>query len=453
MSSEQKPTILLVDDDPGVLASLKLLFEDEYDALCAASGSEAITLVSSQRNVTAIVLDIKMSPLDGLATAAEIEKLGLGIPIIFHTGYPGEYLEEEIETARRPFDFILKGQSVNRLIRSVRNAVEQARLKKQAEAQAISELGAYGMIGRSAAMRSVFETIRRVVSADVKVVILGENGTGKELVARAIHAHGRNNGGKLGIFNCNHKSADLVESELFGHVRGAFTSAVADTVGIVEMCHGGTLFLDEIGDLDLTTQAKLLRVLERGEYQRLGDPTVRHSKFRLVCATHRKLDDLVAQGKFREDLYYRLREVVIQLPALRHRREDIPLLAETFLDGLTIEQDLPPKSLHPDAIDYLVQYSWPGNVRQLLKVIKTLSIFSESNMILRSDVVRELGDSSENKSNPEDGLQAKVDAYRRALVVEALAKTGGNISQAAATLKIDRSNLRKYIVENNIPLA
>jgi DNA-binding NtrC family response regulator len=452
MNSPHRPTILLVDDDPGVLTSLQLLFEDDYNTVCVTSGADAITQVSSRNDISAIVLDMKMVPMDGLATAAEIDKLGREIPVIFHTGYPGEYLEEDIEIAHPPFDFILKGQSVSRLIRSVRNAVKQARLKEEAQSRAISESGAYGMIGRSAAMRAVFETIRRVIAAQVKVVILGESGTGKELVARAIHAHSRQNGGKLGIFNCNHKSADLVESELFGHTRGAFTGAVVDMIGVVESCSGGTLFLDEIGDLDLTTQAKLLRVLESGEYQRVGDPTVRHSEFRLICATHRKLEELVAQGKFREDLYYRLREVVIHLPALRQRREDIPMLAGVFLDRFTIEQDLPPKSFHPEAIDLLVRYDWPGNVRQLLGIVRTLSVFSESNVILRADVARELGNSSEDKFDSDDGLQAKVDAYRRALIIEALARSGGNISQAAMLLKIDRSNLRKYVTENDIPL-
>ena len=452
MSESMHPTILLVDDDRRVMESLGLLFEDDYQTLTATSGPEAINLVKAHPEIAVAVLDMKMTPMDGLVTAVEIEKIRPGLAIIFHTGYPGEYQEEEIESARRPFDYIEKGQSVHRLVRSVANAVERHQLRSEAGAELIENGGAFGMIGRSTAMRAVFDTIRKVARSEVKVVICGETGTGKELVARAIHAHSARSGRHLGIFNCNHKSPDLVESELFGHVKGSFTGAYADAIGHVDKCDGGTLFLDEIGDLDITTQAKLLRVLERGEYQRLGDPTIRHSDFRLVCATHRNLEELVKQDKFREDLYYRLKGVEIQLPALRCRKEDIPLLVDKFLDRFTIEQDCPPKTIHPDALDMLITYDWPGNVRQLLTTIQTLAVITESNVILPADVGALLAQKDRVPSGDLGGLHAKVESYRRALVVEALEKCGHNIAEAARQLKVDRANLRKYVVENKIPL-
>ncbi len=363
MKTADRPCILLVDDDPRVLASLAELFEDEYQLLTATDGAGAVQQVRQSADICAVVMDIKMAGMDGLTASREIVEHSPDLPIILHTGYPGEYDEYEIDRAPRPFDYIEKGNSSVKLVRSVRNAVESFNLKRNSsDLTHLAEQSA-GLLGKSRAMVGVYQRIRKVASTDTKVMILGETGTGKELVARAIHRLSQRRERRLAIFNCNHKSPDLVESELFGHRKGAFTTAIVEGIGLFEYGDGGTVFLDEIGDLDITTQAKLLRVLETGEYQRIGEPQVRKTDIRLLCATHRDLERLVADGKFRQDLYFRLKGVQIVVPALRDRREDIPMLIERFLNRFTIERDIPPRVLEPSAHRLLIDYDWPGNVR------------------------------------------------------------------------------------------
>lgn len=449
---EDKSAILLVDDDPEVLAVLMSLLEDSYIVYGAASGEEAIMAFKQHPDIMTVVMDIKMAQMDGIVAARELKSINPDIPIIFHTGYPGNYMESEVETNEKPFDYITKGESVVKLLRSVGNAVENYRLKKENSYLTDFAEENYGLIGNSPSMQKIYQMIKKASASETKVMIRGETGTGKELVARAIHRNSRRKNQRWGVLNCNHKSPDLIEAELFGNTRGAFTGANADRIGLFEYADKGTVFLDEIGDLDITTQAKLLSVLESGEYVKLGDPKIRKSDVRILCATHRNLEQMVEQEKFREDLYFRLRGLVIELPPLKRRQEDIPILINYFKDRLTIAQGERPKLFDRQAIEIMQAYDWPGNVRQLLDAVESILVLTDSDIILAKDIKRYLDDADIDDTPIDMNLNAKMDAAEKALVLEALTASKGNVSLTAQKLGIHRSNLHKKIKKHKISL-
>jgi DNA-binding NtrC family response regulator len=291
-------------------------------------------------------------------------------------------------------------------------------------------------------MKAVYRQIARIGPTTSKVMILGPTGTGKELVARAIHSQSRRNDRRLVIFNCNHKAPDLIESELFGHLRGSFTGAVADRMGMFEYADNGTLFLDEIGDLDITTQGKLLRVIETGEMQRIGSPESIRVNVRLICATHHDLPGMVKEGRFREDLYYRLRGVVITLPPLVERREDIPELIDHFIKTHCARADQAIKVFQPEARKLLIEYDWPGNVRQLMDTVQSLIDLTPSFFITRNDVENQLKFKGQVPSTDET-FSGRVREFKRTLIIQALDNSKRNFSAAARELSLDPSNLRK----------
>jgi len=458
MNIYKKYTILLVDDDTQVLEMLEVIFGDHYTTMSAKSGKESIEIVRQHDAIAVVVMDIKMPGVDGITAAREIRNIQPDIPVIFHTGYPGDYDEDVIDHDEKPFDYILKGEPVAKLIRSVRNAVESYHLKKDIKMLSTHAESNFGLIGRTALMQEVYRLINKVAPTNSKIMIIGETGTGKELVARAIHNHSRRKEKRLAIFNCNHRAPDLVESELFGHVKGAFTGAIGDRIGLFEYADGGTIFLDEIGDLDITTQGKLLRVLESGEYHSVGAPTIKKTDIRLLCATHKDLAELVEQNMFRRDLYYRLKGIQIFLPPLRDRKKDIPLLIEKFKDRLTIEQGLSPKKFDSLAVLALINHDWPGNVRELLDTIESLIVLSDSDIILRDDVLTYLNNGLSNisKDSGEETdltLRGQMRKCMSKLIIEAVTANNGNISAAARQLDVDRSNLHKKIADLKIDLG
>ncbi len=442
--------ILLVDDDTNVLEGLVLLLEDDYNIITAPSGAEAIKQVNENKNIAVVVMDIKMSGMDGIEASREIKKIKPDIPIIFHTGFPGEYSEDHIDKEEKPFDYIQKGSASSKLTRSIKNGLRAYLLKSTDANDSFNPESSYGMIGKSALMKEVYSIIGKVAPSNIKVMILGETGTGKELVARAIHNHSKRKDNRLVIFNCNHKSPDLVESELFGHTKGSFTGAVSDREGLFEYADNGTIFLDEIGDLDITTQAKVLRVLESGEFQTIGEtPELKNTDVRILCATHHNLEELVRTGKFREDLYYRLKGIIIILPPLRDRKEDIPKLIAKHTDKLTIEQDQMPKYFDQSAIEVFLQQDWPGNVRQLLDTVESLLILSDSDIILAADVEKYMGTKDSNNMNA-SSLANKTIEFRKNLIISILYEKDNNINATARELQIDPANLRKLIKSYNI---
>lgn len=447
--SASKPKILIVDDDQLMLGALEGAFRDAYKVVCAASGQEAIDKARSDADIYCVVMDIKMPEMDGITAAREIRAIAPELPVIFHTGYPGDYQESQIEKQERPFGYVVKGQGIEPLARSVRNAVESSRLRRENKLFVNYLESQFGIIGRSNAMREVCRLIRQSAASGTRVMILGETGTGKELVARAIHNHSERNSQRFARLNCNHKDPGQVESELFGHRKGAFSN-VTDRVGKFEYANGGSLFLDEIGDLDMTAQAKILQVIENGEMEKIGDPSPRQVDVRVLSATHRDLGEMVAHGAFREDLYYRLKGIVIQIPPLRDRREDIPILTEKFTDRFTVERGKPIKIFDRSAIDAMISYDWPGNVRQLLNTVETLVDLTDSDLITADDLVNCIAPDSESRRT---GLQARLREYERTLIVKALSEANYNITDAASLLEIDRATLHKKIksLEINVP--
>ena len=446
MSRPDKYKILLVDDDAQVLKMLHILFQSEYETFLASSGPESIEMVRQNRDIAAVVMDIRMSVMDGIAAAREIIKMEAQIPIIFHTAYPGDYDEDEIDEQEKPFDYVQKGESISKLTRAVRNAVESYALRNNTALMSAQAESHYGMFGNSHRMLQVYGMIRKVAAADTKVIILGETGTGKDLVAQAIHSNSKRKNQRYFVFPCNQKSPHMVESELFGHVKGAFTDANENKVGMFEYAEGGTVLLDEVGDLDPNTQTKLLQVLGTGKYQKVGSPEIKTTDVRIISATHRNLEQLVKSGDFREDFYFRLKGITISLPPLRERREDIPLLLEKFKDRFTIEQGFPPKIFDPSAVEILRAFDWPGNVRQLLEVVESLMVLTESDIIFEDDVwnfLKLIAAEGDTPASPTRNLTARLREFRRICIVEALGEKNGNVRAAAALLGIDPSNLRK----------
>ncbi len=445
--------ILLVDDDPAVLEALEDLFEEEYATLSAASGAESIEIAGKNPDIATVVMDIKMAQMDGIVAAREIRKLIPDIPVIFHTGYPGDYEEDNIDSSEQPFDYIQKGESLARLIRSVRNAVASQQLRRSHSVPGSANSDNYGLVGQSEAMRKVRVVISQLAGTHQKVMVLGETGTGKEIVAKAIHRNSLRHDQRLGILNCNHKSPDLIESELFGHTKGAFTGALEDRIGLFEYSNEGSVFLDEIGDLDITTQAKLLRVIESGEYQRIGSPELRQVDVRIICATHRSLEDMVQDGSFREDLFYRLKGAVVRIPPLRERREDIPALVEHFVNKTNETYESAPRIIEQSALEALIDYDWPGNVRQLEDAVESLLLLSSSDIVFADEVRSYLQAGPTESSGGAPGLRAQMVEFERTIIIKTLAQTGNNISEAARILGVDRAGLSKKIRAHKITMG
>ncbi len=444
--------ILIVDDDELVLRSLEQLFMDDYILLLASSGEEALDLLIINKDIDAVILDIKMAKMDGFETANKIDEINHDIPIIFYTGYPGEFEEDKIDQEYKPFDYISKHERPIRLIRTVKNAVTLQKLKSNSKDFVRFAKKNYGLIGKSQQMQEVYRLIEQIAPTDNKVMILGPTGTGKELVARAIHKRSKRADRQLAVLNCNHKHTELIESELFGHVKGAFTGAIEDRVGLCEYADKGTLFLDEIGDLDITTQAKLLRVLETGEMQKLGSPKVKKIDIRVICATHCDLLKLISENKFREDLYYRLKGITIKIPALSARREDIPDLIKYFIESYCMKKGDGLKVFDPAAIDLMIEYDWPGNVRNPLDTVYSLIDLSLSSFISYKDVTDYLKHSTA-KPDLQNNLSSQVDDFKRKLIIKKLNKHNNNISAAARDLSIDPGNLNRMIKKLNIEIV
>ncbi|MEO8296046.1 MAG: sigma-54 dependent transcriptional regulator [Gemmatimonadota bacterium] len=446
-----KHRILVIDDEPGIREALRQVLEYEgYDVRVSPSGPEGISVYPEFRPHL-VFLDVKMAGQDGLETLSRIKTLDHVAPIVMISGH-GSIATAVTATQRGAFDFLEKPLDTDRLLVTVRNALAQAELAgENARLREVAE-SRYAMVGESRGLRDVIETIEKVGPTPARVLITGENGTGKELVARAIHERSPRRAKPFVEVNCAAIPSELIESELFGHMKGSFTGAFADRAGKFEQADGGTLFLDEIGDMSLAAQAKVLRVLQEGIVTRIGGSKQIEVDVRVIAATNKQVEDEIADGKFREDLYYRLNVVPIHVPMLRERREDIPALVQHFVDLLTRSTGLPGKRFDESAVRRLQQHSWPGNIRELRNAIERAIILIPGKTIMAADLDRMFGEPPANAEEPlpmERFIGATFEGFKheaeKSFLEAKLKEHDWNVSETARSLKMPRSNLYKKI--------
>ena len=441
--------LLIVDDEDSVRDVLRQLFDYEgHEVATASSGAEALRLARADPPDVAF-LDVKMPEMDGLEVLDRLRVLAPDSQVVMISGHGT--IDTAIEATRRgAYDFLEKPLDTDRLLVTLRNAL-QVRGLSESVAQLRSEVESrYQIVGSSFAIRQVLERIERVAPTDARVLIAGENGTGKELVARAVHRLSSRADGEFVEVNCAAIPSELIESELFGHMKGSFTGAVQDRAGKFEQAHKGTLFLDEVGDMSMAAQAKVLRALEESRVTRVGGQKARDVDVRVVAATNKELGEEIEAGNFREDLFYRLNVVPIQLPPLRERREDIAMLAQHFIDVMSKREGLPAREWDVDAVARLQELNWSGNVRELRNTVERLLILAGGDRITADDV-----DLIASVDHSPSGLGAEFlsshtfqefkEQAERAFLLQKLRDNDWNISETARLLKMPRSNLYKKI--------
>lgn len=435
-------TVLIVDDEPGIRDTLRGVLEDEgFAVVTAASGVECLQLASS-RTFACILLDIWLGDgIDGLDTLQKLREEGNSSAVVMISGH-GNIESAVRSTKLGAFDFIEKPLSLERTLVTVRNAVRQRKLEI-ANAQLQDELAdKYVMVGDSIVMRALRKQIAIVAPTDGRVLISGESGTGKELVARAIHAQSKRKAAPFVELNSAAIPEELVESELFGYVKGAFSGAVKTKKGKFDIADGATLFLDEIGDMSPRVQAKMLRVLEEQRIEPIGSNTPVTVDVRVISATNKPLDSLIENGHFRPDLFYRLNVIPFQVPPLRERSEDIPVLTEYFNQKFSLEYGKPPKQFTTDAIESLQSHNWPGNVRELKNSVERIVIMSQKPKITADDLPESSnGSEIAAASFRFPTFKEATDAYQREFILRKLAEFEGNVSRAADDMGVDRSHL------------
>jgi two-component system nitrogen regulation response regulator GlnG len=460
------PTLLVVDDEPSILHFFRRAFGDpEVDLVTASSAADGLEKVQNAKP-DLIVLDVDLAGQSGLDLFRQIQKVDPRTPVIFITGH-GTTATAIEAMQLGAYEYLLKPLELDQLLDLADRAFEISRLMKTPAV--ISEgpadtVSSDALVGRCPAMQAVYKSIGRVASQDVTVLILGESGTGKELVARAIYQYSRRAKAPFLAINCAAIPESLLESELFGHEKGAFTGADRKRIGKFEQCNGGTLFLDEIGDMSALTQTKILRVLQGQEFERIGGNELIRSDVRVITATNRDLEKMVGEGTFRGDLYYRLNVFTIRLPALRERGEDVPLLAEHFVKRFAKELQKDVQTIADESLELLKRYSWPGNVREFQSVIKQALLQATGPVLLPAflpESIHRRSDSPEGKPPAEMDLTALSNFIKRQLLAGStslyaefqsltdrhlltlvLQHTGGNLSQAARSLGITRATLR-----------
>jgi two-component system NtrC family response regulator len=437
--------ILVVDDDSSLRRVMKMQLEEAGYQVSLASDGGAAWLMLQDVQPQLIITDLRM-PTTGLELLDSIGKAGMQTTVIVVTAFGT--IETAVEAMRMgAYDYVTKPLDFEALVLVVHRAMERQNLIEEVHSlrSALDQrYGFKGIVGQSKGLLRVLDQAARVAQRDATVLILGETGTGKELVARAIHQSSRRSSGPFIAINCGAIPRDLVESELFGYMRGAFTGAVTNKSGRIESADGGTLFLDEIGELPLEAQVKLLRVLQEGEVTKVGASTPTKVDVRVIAATHRNLTAMIEDGTFREDLYYRLAVVPLTLPPLRERREDIPELIDVLFQRAKERHGLLDVRLSPAVHQRLISYRWPGNVRQLENVLERMLLLSPTDMITLDDLPEELLPSSANLTGlwsdlPEGGIS--LEAIERELIGRALEKFAGNQTQAARYLDISRRTL------------
>jgi DNA-binding NtrC family response regulator len=455
------PTILVVDDEASIRRTLREILEyEDFAVEEAVDGQEALDMIEAHQ-YDLVLLDVKMPERDGMEVLEEIASSTADLPVVMISGHGT--IETAVEATKLgAYDFIEKPPDLNRLLVTVRNAMDHGELEVQNRRmrQTISEHSTGDLppiIGDSEEVQDIKETIERVGPTEARVLISGENGTGKELVAKWIHHRSERADAPMVEVNCAAIPSELIESELFGHEKGAFTGATKQRIGKFEQAHEGTLFLDEIGDMSLSAQAKVLRVLQEDEIERVGGERSISVDVRVIAATNKDLMEEIEEGNFREDLYHRIGVILIEVPPLRRRREDIPMLTEHGAERLARRNGLPPKAFTDEALDRLQQYNWRGNVRELYNVVERLLILADGDQIEVGDVEQfvQPGPASDRPEQAlieayDDFTQAR-DQFEKQFIERKLDEHDWNVSQTAETIGIQRSHLynklNKYGIE------
>jgi two-component system, NtrC family, nitrogen regulation response regulator NtrX len=442
--------VLVIDDEGGIRDALRQVLEYEgWQVRTAASGGEGITVCTDFRPHV-VLLDVKMGGLDGLETLSRLCELDPPATVVMISGH-GTIATAVQATQRGAFDFLEKPLDTDRLLVTLRNALSQSALSGENRELKRALDTRYPMVGTSPALEEVRALIDRVGPTHARVLITGENGSGKELVARALHEASPRRERAFIEVNCAAIPSELIESELFGHMKGSFTGAFADRAGKFELADGGTLFLDEIGDMSLSAQSKVLRVLQEGVVNRIGAARSVQVDVRVLAATNKDLEMEIEDGRFREDLFYRINVVPITVPALRERREDVPALVEHFVATLSVGTGVAARPFTPDAIRALQRRLWPGNVRELRNAVERLLILSAGKQITGTDVERLLpsGDAIPQDLSPETGRAPSFDGFKqdaeRAFLLVKLREHNWNVANTARALDMPRSNLYKKI--------
>jgi two-component system nitrogen regulation response regulator NtrX len=449
-----KPRILVIDDESAIRDSLKMILEYEgYEVQGAATGQDGLALADRDA-ADLVLLDIKMAGMDGLEVLQRLRATHEALPVIMISGHATVSTAVEA-TKLGAFDFIEKPLSTERVLVSVRNALDQQRLTQEVVAFRRTETLKHQLVGESAAVRGVLEAVKRAAPTSATVLITGESGVGKELVARAIHRNSLRARERFIQVNCAAIPDDLIESELFGHEKGSFTGATEKQVGKFEQADRGTIFLDEVGDMSLKTQAKVLRVLQEGEVERLGSARTIKVDVRVIAATNKRLEEEVEKGQFREDLYFRLNVIPILVPPLRDRPSDIPLLVRHFLDAAGREHNLKPKRITEAAMQALERQRWRGNIRELRNTIERLAIMTPGDVIDVAQLPEGMrvdggGRAPDNEMARAGTLREHKEVAERAFLVQKLRETGWNISKTAEVIDTPRSNLYKKLEQYRI---
>lgn len=443
-------TVMVVDNEKNIRRTLRMVLEAEgYEVQTASSAEESFEILEEEE-IHCLLLDIKLPGMDGVSALEKMKQDEDGtaqIPVIMISGH-ASVTDAVQATKLGAFDFFEKPLDRHRVLVSVRNALQRHKIEIEIRNLKRQQRERFEMVGRSSVMKELFKQIEKVAPTKGRVLITGESGTGKELVARAIHLHSQIHDQPFVKVNCAAIPADLIESELFGHERGSFTGAVGKKKGLFEVAAGGTIFLDEVGDMSLSAQAKLLRVLQSGEIVRVGAEKAITVEVRVLAATNRDLSTLVEAGDFREDLYFRLNVIPLRTPPLRERLDDIPLLVERFIAEFCSENGFRKKPIDPKVLQVLKRYDWPGNVRELKNLIERL--------VILSDEVIDQEDLPDSIAGPTRGrvdlrrfaaktLREFRDEMERAFIVLKLQECGWNISQTATKLGVERTNLHKKI--------
>ena len=461
-----KPRILVIDDEPAIRESLRMILEYEhYDFMGAASGAEGVAQVK-QDPPDLVVLDIKMPGANGLETLAEIRRIDESMPVAMISGH-GSITDAMQATRLGAFDFIEKPFTSERVLVTVQKGLELRSLRRENRELRLAMESKYEIVGDSPALRRVLESVQRAAPTNATVLLLGESGVGKELVARTIHRNSPRAGQRFVQVNCAAIPEELIESELFGHEKGSFTGATEKQIGKFEQADRGTIFLDEIGDMSARTQAKVLRVLQEQEVERLGSARTIKVDVRVIAATNKHLDDAIERGEFREDLYFRLNVIPIVVPPLRERRQDIPSLVQHFAWRTSEEHNLKPKRFEAAALEALQQYRWRGNIRELRNTVERLMIMAPGDVVRVQDLPGQVRDDEGLAAAPVGGSPARgevtpavaapggtlrefKEAAERAFLVDKLREHAWNISKTAEALDTPRSNLYKKLEQYGI---